>query len=161
MGCTDCPQNTSITLEFSAMINNIFIARFAYAIARGEADDVPCVNKYEDNDNTVYDKGGTLDVVVSPSSECVVSVNTCAKSGLKKRNSKIGRRETLASMGLHVVPCRQGLGSAKDRCTHWFLNNSRGGSSGFVDNARSGLRDVISIPTDLANVGIESSEISW
>lgn len=103
MGCTDCPQNTFITLGFSAIINNVFIARFAYAIARGEADDVPCVNRYEDNDKTLYDRGGILDVVVLPSSECVVSVNTWAKDGLKKRNSKSGRRETLASMGLQVA----------------------------------------------------------
>ena len=46
------------------MTNNAFIARFAYAIARGEVDDVPCVNKYEDNDKTVYDRGGILDAVV-------------------------------------------------------------------------------------------------
>lgn len=103
MGCTAWSQNTSITLGFSAIINNVFIARFAYAIARGEADDVPCVNIYEDKDKTVYDRGGILDVVVPPLSACVVSVNTCVKSGLKKRNSKSGRRETLASMGLYVV----------------------------------------------------------
>ena len=82
------------------MISNIFIARFAYAIARGEADDVPCVNKYEDNVKTVYDRGGILDVVVPA---CVVSVNACVKSGLKKRNSKSGRRETPASIGLQVT----------------------------------------------------------
>lgn len=76
MFCTDCPQNTSITLGFSAIINNVFIARFAYAIARGDADDVPWVNKYEDNDRMVYDRGGILDVVVPSLSECVVSVNT-------------------------------------------------------------------------------------
>lgn len=103
MGCTDSPQNASITLPFSAMINNVFIARFAYAIARGEADDVPCVNKYEDNDKTLYDIGGILVMVVPSLSERAVSVNTCVKSGLKKRNSKSGRRETLASMGLQVA----------------------------------------------------------
>lgn len=44
---------------------------------------------------------------------------------------------------------------------HWFLNSSRGGSRGREDNARSGLRDMINVPTVFANVGIESSEISW
>lgn len=52
-------------------------------------------------------------------------------------------------------------GNTNDRCTNWFLNNSRGGSRGCEDNARSGLRDVINNPTVFANVGVESSEISW
>ena len=114
MGCTDCSQNTSITLGFSAMVSNVCIARFAYAIARGEADDVPCVNKYEDNDKMVYVRGGILDVVAPLSSECVVSVNTCVKSGLKKRNSNSGRRETLASIGLRVAFAVKMLGDAKE-----------------------------------------------
>jgi hypothetical protein len=161
MGCADCSQNTSITLGFSAIINNVCIARFAYAIARGEADDVPCVNKYEDNDKVVYDRGGILDVVVPSSSECVVSVNTCVKCGLKKRNSNSGRRETLASIGLHVAFAVKRLGDAKEQYAHWFLNNSRGGSRGCKDKARSGLRDAINVPIVFANVGIESSETSW
>ena len=161
MGCTDCSQKTSITLGFSAIINNVFIARFAYAIARGEVDDVPCVSKYEDNDKMVYDKGGILDVVFPSSSECVVSVNTCVKSGLKKRNSNRGRRETLASIGLQVAFAVKKLGGSKKQYAHWFLNNSRGGSRGWEDNARSGLRDMINVPIVFANVGIESSEISW
>lgn len=82
------------------------MARFAYAIARGEADDVPCVNKYEDNDRTVYDRGGILDVLVSPVLGREVSVNTCVKDGLKKRNSKSERRDMLASMGLYGVCCQ-------------------------------------------------------
>lgn len=97
------------------MINNVFIARFAYAIARGDADDVPCVNRYEDNDKMLYDTGGILDVVVPPLSECVVSVNTCVKSGLKNRNSKSGRRETLASMGLQVALAITGRGKGTIR----------------------------------------------
>lgn len=84
------------------MINNKFIARFAYAVARGEADDVPCVNRYEDNDRTVYDNGGIFDRGV-PLSGDGASAKTCVKSGLKKRNSKTGRRETQPSMGLRVA----------------------------------------------------------
>lgn len=45
-------------------------------MARDEAEDVPCVNRYEDNDRMVCGRGGILDVDVAPLSECVVSVNT-------------------------------------------------------------------------------------
>ena len=130
-------------------------------MARGEDSDVAWVVKYEDKAIKLYGRGdeevcaGLLSV-----SESIGSNSTSKKVLLLCRNSKTGKRTRHASMGLQE-PLR--WGHLLDVCitTYWFLNNSRGGSTGVEDKAWSRRRDTTKEVNAEAMVGGESSEIAW
>lgn len=89
---------------------------------------------------------------------CCVREYLCEKWVEKEKFKK--RKKGNASLNRSASHIRS-LGGERESRAYWFLNISRGGSRGCEDNARSGLRDVINDPIVFANVGIESSEISW
>jgi hypothetical protein len=75
------------------------------------------------------------------------------------KNSKIGRRTTIASIGLLKIFITM-VRIESFQITYWFLNSSRGGSTGFDANARSGRNEVKRDPKAAASVGSESFKIS-
>lgn len=101
---------------------------------------------------------GPVWTVPSNDDEESSAIRTEENIGFENKNSEMGRRTTLASMGL--------CGNNELACTPIYqisyrsLNLSRGALIGINANARSGLKRVIMEPRD--NMGdVASSEISW